>query len=59
MKWITREHVKVDQVACPWLIRKYVDPQAEFLFAPADQVMEIAAREADLTPCPLFSKERG
>lgn len=45
MKWITREHVKVDRVACPWLIRKFVDPQAEFLFAPADQVMEIATRE--------------
>ena len=40
MKWITREHVKVDRVACPWLIRKFVDPQAEFLFVPADQVIE-------------------
>lgn len=45
MKWITREHVKVDRVACPWLIRKFVDPQAEFLFAPADQVMAVAERE--------------
>jgi hypothetical protein len=44
MKWITREHVKVDRVACPWLIRKFVDPQAEFVFAPADKVMEIASR---------------
>ena len=44
MKWITREHVKVDRVACPWLIRKFVDPQAEFVFAPAEQVMEIASR---------------
>ncbi len=49
MKWITREHVKVDRVACPWLIKKFVDPQAEFLFAPAGQVMEIAARE-EATP---------
>ena len=32
MKWITRERVKVDRVACPWLIRKFIDPQAEFLF---------------------------
>ncbi len=45
MKWITREHVKVDRVACPWLIRKFVDPAAEFLFAPADEVMEVAERE--------------
>jgi hypothetical protein len=45
MKWITRERVKVDRVACPWLIRKFVDPQAEFLFVPSDQVMEVAERE--------------
>ena len=45
MKWITREHVKVDRVACPWLIKKFVDPQAEFLFVPADQVMAVAERE--------------
>jgi hypothetical protein len=45
MKWITREKVKVDRVACPWLIRKFVDPQAEFLFVPADQVPATAARE--------------
>lgn len=45
MKWITREHVKVDRVACPWLIRKFVDPGAEFLFVPADQVMDTARRE--------------
>ncbi len=43
MKWITREGVKVDRVACPWLIRKFVDREAEFLFVPADQVMEKAA----------------
>jgi hypothetical protein len=45
MKWITREKVKVDRVACPWLIRKFVDPQAEFLFVPAEQVMAVAERE--------------
>lgn len=39
MKWITRERVKVDRVACPWLIKKFVDREAEFFFAPADQVM--------------------
>ncbi len=36
MKWITREKVKVDRVACPWLIKKFIDPQAEFIFLPAD-----------------------
>ncbi len=45
MKWITRERVKVDRVACPWLIKKFIDPEAEFLFVPADQVDEIAKRE--------------
>jgi hypothetical protein len=45
MWWVTRERVKVDRVACPWLIRKFIDPQAEFLFVPADQVMEVAQRE--------------
>lgn len=45
MKWITREKVKVDRVACPWLIKKFIDPEAEFLFVPADKVMEIAERE--------------
>ena len=45
MKWITRERVKVDRVACPWLIRKFVDREAEFLFVPADRVREIAEAE--------------
>ncbi len=45
MKWITREKVKVDRVACPWLIKHFVDATAEFLFVPADKVMEIAERE--------------
>ena len=38
MKWITRERVKVDRVACPWLIKKFVDKDAEFIFVPADKV---------------------
>lgn len=58
MKWITRENVKVDRVACPWLIRKFVDPQAEFLFAPADQV-EIRTRELDATPFDIDGCELG
>jgi hypothetical protein len=44
MKWITRARVKVDRVACPWLIRKFVDREAEFYFVPADQVQSEAAR---------------
>jgi hypothetical protein len=44
MKWITRERVKVDRVACPWLIKKFVDKDAEFIFAPVDKVMEEAKR---------------
>ena len=45
MKWVTREHVKVDRVACPWLIRRFIDPQAEFLFVPGEQVAAAAERE--------------
>ena len=45
MKWITREHVKVDRVACPWLIKKFVDSKAEFLFVSADKVLPTAERE--------------
>ena len=44
MKWITRERVKVDRVACPWLIKKFVDKDAEFLFVPGDKVMSEAKR---------------
>ncbi len=57
MKWITREKVKVDRVACPWLIRKFVDPEAEFLFVPASQVasraVEIGATPFDIEDCEL------
>jgi hypothetical protein len=45
MKWVTHERVKVDRVACPWLIRRFIDPQAEFLFVPAEKVMEVARGE--------------
>ncbi len=44
MKWITRERVKVDRVACPWLIRKFIDKEAEFYFVPSDKVMKEAER---------------
>jgi len=43
MKWITRSHVHVDRVACPWLITRFVDSEAEFLFAPNSQIAQIAA----------------
>src|SRR5215831_12045760 len=58
MKWVTREKVKVDRVACPWLIRKFIDQQAEFLFVPADQVMEVAKREG-ATPYDVEGVEFG
>jgi len=45
MKWVTRERVKVDRVACPWLIKKFVDSEAEFLFVPTDQVMEMVKQD--------------
>ena len=45
MKWVTRENAKVDRVACPWLIRRFVDPDAEFVFVPRGAVQEFAARE--------------
>ena len=40
MKWITRSHVHVDRVACPWLIARFVDNEADFLFVPASQIKE-------------------
>lgn len=42
MKWITRERPKIDRVACPWLIERFIDSEAEFLFAPPDEVRQIA-----------------
>jgi len=45
MKWVTREKARVDRIACPWLIRRFIDPEAEFRFVPADQVAAVAARE--------------
>ena len=45
MKWITRARPKVDRVACPWLIKRFVDPQGEFLYVPPEEVMEVARRE--------------
>lgn len=49
MKWITREFVKVERVACPWLIKKFVDNDAEFIFAPRDKVLS-EAKSQDAIP---------
>ena len=45
MKWITRRNVKVDRVACPWLIRRFIDPAAEFLFVAEEDLLATAERE--------------
>ena len=45
MKWVTRSNVKVDRVACPWLIQRFIDPAAEFLFVPEERLLEAAQRE--------------
>jgi len=58
MKWITRANVKVDRVACPWLIKKFVDPQAEFYFVSADQVIS-EARRLDAIPFDVPGVELG
>ena len=58
MKWVTRSHVHVDRVACPWLIRRFVDSDAEFLFVPANAVEEVAKRE-NATPFDIRGAELG
>jgi len=49
MKWITRERPKIDRIACPWLIKNFVDKEAEFIYVPTDQVL-IKAKELGATP---------
>ncbi|WP_347929867.1 chromate resistance protein ChrB domain-containing protein [Pseudomonas helvetica] len=49
MRWITRERPKIDRIACPWLITRFIDPQAEFLYVPSKDVLRFAA-EKDATP---------
>src|SRR5437660_7693111 len=58
MKWITREKVKVDRVACPWLIKKFVDEDAEFVFVPGEKVMGEAKR-LDAIPYDVKDVELG
>jgi hypothetical protein len=45
MKWVTRERPRTDRVACPWLIRKFIDPDAEILYVPRGDVLAVAERE--------------
>jgi hypothetical protein len=45
MKWVTRERPKTDRIACPWLIQRFIDPDAEILYVPPDQVLAVADRE--------------
>jgi hypothetical protein len=49
MKWVTRERPKIDRIACPWLIRRFIEPGAEFLYVPTDRVFAVA-RETGATP---------
>lgn len=49
MKWVTREKPKTDRIACPWLIRKFIDQDAEILYVPPDQVLEAAEREGAIS----------
>jgi hypothetical protein len=45
VKWITRERPKIDRIACPWLIKRFIDPDAEFLYVPKESVKDIAIAE--------------
>jgi hypothetical protein len=58
MKWVTRERPKVDRIACPWLIKRFVDPEAVFLYAPSHEVLAVADRE-DATPYDIPDAELG
>lgn len=58
MKWVTRAKARVDRIACPWLIRRFIDPGAQFLFVPDAQVMDTAKREG-ATPYDVPGVELG
>lgn len=49
MKWVTRARPKTDRIACPWLIRRFIDPGAEFLFVPPEEVLTVAEREGAIS----------
>ncbi len=58
MKWITRKNANVDRIACPWLIRRFIDPEAVFLYVPTEEVMATAERE-DAIPYDVKGVELG
>jgi hypothetical protein len=58
MKWITRERARVDRIACPWLITRFIDPKPEFLFVPAREVLAAATRD-NAIPYDIPDVERG
>src|ERR687886_267005 len=58
MKWVTRRNAKVDRIACPWLIKRFVDPDAEFLYVAPEEVMEVASAEG-ATPYDVDDVELG
>jgi hypothetical protein len=49
MKWVTREHPKTDRIACPWLIRKLIDPDAEILYVAREDVLTVAERDGGIS----------
>jgi len=49
MKWVTREHPHTDRIACPWLIRRFIDPEAEIVYVPRDEVLAFAQREGAIS----------
>jgi hypothetical protein len=49
MKWVTRERPKIDRIACPWLLLRFIDPDAEFLYVPAGEVLRVA-QDTGATP---------
>lgn len=58
MKWVTREHVHVDRTACPWLIKRYIDQKAEFLFVPVEKI-EVVVKKKNAIPYDAPSVELG
>ena len=56
MEWVTRKNIKVDRVACPWLIKKFIDPDAIFLFVPEEQLLEAAKNGAIPFDAPRLSQ---
>jgi rhodanese-related sulfurtransferase len=57
-RWVTRERPKVDRIACPWLIKRFIDPRSEFLYVPAEQVLEVA-KATGATPYDIKGVEFG